>query len=232
MHQSPDDTYTYNRAAPSQCSVALPLNTFDNKPNTPEPDDKDNLKTISKTIRLLPIHDLLSPSITVIGHTVRRVTWSQNCSPHFCSFRLPNMLPTKVPHLMTLADLSPAQIYRILQHSHQLKKRSLPWLAPLVTGAKNNRKNLRLPTPSLFGKSIALLFSKRSTRTRLAAETSASLLGGNALFLGKEDIQLGVNENARDSARVIGGMCQGIFARVGEHQEIEVCYVLYISRPR
>ena len=42
------------------------------------------------------------------------------------------------------------------------------------------------------------------------------------MFLGKEDIQLGVNESVRDSARVIGGMCQGIFARVGEHEEIEV----------
>lgn len=66
------------------------------------------------------------------------------------------------------------------------------------------------------------MFSKRSTRTRLAAETSTALLGGKALFLGKEDIQLGVNESLRDSARVIGGMCEGIFARVGDHSEIEV----------
>jgi len=34
---------------------------------------------------------------------------------------------------------------------------------------------------------------------------------------------LGVNESVRDSARVIGGMCQGIFARVGDHEDIEVC---------
>jgi ornithine carbamoyltransferase len=68
-----------------------------------------------------------------------------------------------------------------------------------------------------------LLFSKRSTRTRLAAETAAVLLGGQALFLGREDIQLGVNENLRDTARVVGGMCQGIFARVGQHDEVEVC---------
>ena len=39
MHQTPDDTYTYNRAAPSQCSVALPRN----EPDTPESDDKGNL---------------------------------------------------------------------------------------------------------------------------------------------------------------------------------------------
>jgi len=79
-----------------------------------------------------------------------------------------------------------------------------------------------MPSQSLFSKSIALLFSKRSTRTRLSAETAAVLLGGKALFLGREDIQLGVNESARDTARVIGGMCQGVFARVGDHSEIEV----------
>jgi len=47
------------------------------------------------------------------------------------------------------------------------------------------------------------------------------LLGGKSLFLGRDDIQLGVNESTRDTARVIGGMCQGIFARVGDHSEIE-----------
>ncbi|KAF9443817.1 ornithine carbamoyltransferase 1 [Macrolepiota fuliginosa MF-IS2] len=123
-----------------------------------------------------------------------------------------------VPHLMTLADLSPAQINRLLAHSYALKQQSLPWLDP--QGAQR-KKGLRLPPQSLFNKTIALLFSKRSTRTRLAAETSSVLLGGRALFLGRDDIQLGVNESPRDTARVIGGMCQGIFARVGEHEEIE-----------
>jgi len=79
-----------------------------------------------------------------------------------------------------------------------------------------------MASQSLFNKSVALLFSKRSTRTRVAAETASLLLGGRALFLGKDDIQLGVNESPRDTARVIGGMCQGIFARVGDHSEIEV----------
>lgn len=80
-----------------------------------------------------------------------------------------------------------------------------------------------MPTPTLFAKTIALLFSKRSTRTRISAETSAHLLGGSAVFLGRDDVQFGPNESVRDSARVIGGMCQGIFARVGAHAEIEVC---------
>ncbi|KAH9475414.1 Ornithine carbamoyltransferase, mitochondrial [Psilocybe cubensis] len=132
----------------------------------------------------------------------------------------------KPPHIMTLADLSPRQINHIITHAHSLKIRSQKWLAPHIPIHQQNassklRQNMRLPSQSLFSKTIALLFSKRSTRTRIAAETSAELLGGRALFLGREDIQLGVNESARDTAQVISGMCQGIFARVGDHSEIE-----------
>ena len=129
---------------------------------------------------------------------------------------------TTIPHLMTLADLTGPQIRRLVLHSHKLKQQSLPWLKPKGTIPPKQLTRLTLPSQSLFNKTIALLFSKRSTRTRISAETSATLLGGQALFLGKEDIQLGVNESPRDTARVIGGMCQGIFARVGEHSEIEV----------
>lgn len=133
-----------------------------------------------------------------------------------------------IPHLMTLAELSPAQIQRVITHARYLKQVSLPWLAP----QSRTEKKLRMPSQSLFSKSVALLFSKRSTRTRIAAETAATLLGGRALFLGREDIQLGVNESMRDSARVIGGMCQGIFARVGDHSEIEVRQHTLPMRPR
>ena len=134
-----------------------------------------------------------------------------------------------VPHLMTLADLSGPQILRVVTHAYYLKQLSTPWLAPQLSSAKQPR--LRMPSQSLFNKSIALLFSKRSTRTRVAAETASLLLGGRALFLGKEDIQFGVNESPRDTARVIGGMCQGIFARVGDHSEIEVCSILTLRTP-
>lgn len=126
----------------------------------------------------------------------------------------------KIPHLMTLADLSPSQINGIVSYAHHLKRASLPWLSPQLQGTETSK--LCMPSQSLSSKSIALLFSKRSTRTRLSAETAAVLLGGKSLFLGRDDIQLGVNESTRDTARVIGGMCQGIFARVGDHSEIEV----------
>ncbi|KAJ6538551.1 mitochondrial ornithine carbamoyltransferase [Mycena vulgaris] len=125
------------------------------------------------------------------------------------------------PHLLTLADLTVPQIKRLLNHSAFLKASTSPWLLPHGSLSFKHANSLRLPSQSLFNKTVAMLFSKRSTRTRLAAETSATLLGGRALFLGREDIQLGVNESPRDSARVIGGMCQAIFARVGDHSEIE-----------
>jgi ornithine carbamoyltransferase len=130
----------------------------------------------------------------------------------------------KPPHLMTLADLSVKQIENVLTHSLRLKNISRKYLAPSEPRAINSRLLRDLPPQSLAHSSIALLFSKRSTRTRVSAETATVLLGGRALFLGREDIQLGVNESARDTARVLGGMCQGVFARVGEHSEIEVSF--------
>ncbi|KAJ7580916.1 ornithine carbamoyltransferase 1 [Mycena floridula] len=128
------------------------------------------------------------------------------------------------PHLMMPANLSAPQICTILSHAHQLKRFSTPWLQPASAGPqapRNKGRNLRLPSPSLFTKTVSLMFSKRSIQTRVAAETSGVLLGGRALFLGREGIQLSVNESPRDTAHVIGGMCQGIFARVGDHSEIE-----------
>lgn len=54
----------------------------------------------------------------------------------------------------------------------------------------------------LLGKSVAMIFQKRSTRTRVSTETGMGLLGGRALFLGPTDIQLGVNESMKDTAKV------------------------------
>src|SRR5258708_31261624 len=109
-------------------------------------------------------------------------------------------LHIKVPDLMTLADLAAPQTTTLLDHSLALKRRCEPWLKPVRSGEKK-KNNFRMPTPTLFGKTIALLFSKRSTRTRVSAETSAMLLGGSALFLGRDDIQFGLKESTRDSSQ-------------------------------
>jgi len=80
---------------------------------------------------------------------------------------------------------------------------------------------LGLSSMPLRGKTVALMFSKRSTRTRLASESSVALLGGHPIFLGSSDIQLGVNETLYDTSRVMSSMVDGIMARAGEHSEIQ-----------
>jgi len=118
------------------------------------------------------------------------------------------------PHLLTLADLSPHQIQKILKMSLAMKHSFQ--LSPLKI------------RQSLTGRTIALMFNKRSTRTRVASETSANALGGSAMFLGSSDVQLGVNETLEDTAKTVGGMADGIMARVGEHDDVEVRECAYI----
>ncbi|KAG0265660.1 ornithine carbamoyltransferase [Mortierella polycephala] len=112
-----------------------------------------------------------------------------------------------VPHLLTDNDLSPKQLADIIQSAcqfkHQAKVLGKPSGAPLA------------------GKTMALMFSKRSTRTRVATETAVTYLGGHAMFLGSQDIQLGVNESLLDTSKVVSSMVDGIMARVGAHSEIE-----------
>lgn len=75
------------------------------------------------------------------------------------------------------------------------------------------------PKP-LTGQSIAMIFQKRSTRTRVSTETGAHLLGAHGLFLGPTDIQLGVNESMKDTALVLSRFNSIILARVFEHDDI------------
>ncbi|KAI8324373.1 ornithine carbamoyltransferase [Martensiomyces pterosporus] len=117
-------------------------------------------------------------------------------------------LSTLPRHMISLADYSADQIAALVESAADFKHKT-----------KNEGQSYH-PQEPLKGKTIGILFSKRSTRTRVASETSIAYLGGHAMFLGKEDIQLGVNESLRDSAQVISSMVDGIFARVGKHEEI------------
>ncbi|KAG7255350.1 hypothetical protein CRUP_015895, partial [Coryphaenoides rupestris] len=71
------------------------------------------------------------------------------------------------------------------------------------------------------GKSIAMIFEKRSTRTRMSTETGFALLGGHPCFLTSQDIHLGVNESSTDTARVLSGLCDIVLARVYSHSTLE-----------
>jgi ornithine carbamoyltransferase len=73
----------------------------------------------------------------------------------------------------------------------------------------------------LAGKSLAMIFMKASTRTRVSFEVGAWQLGGHALFLSPRDIQLGRGEPIADTARVLSRYVDGIMIRTFAHEEIE-----------
>jgi ornithine carbamoyltransferase len=73
----------------------------------------------------------------------------------------------------------------------------------------------------LAGKTLAMIFAKSSTRTRVSFEVGTYQLGGHALFLSSRDIQLGRGEPIRDTARVLSGYADGIMIRTFAQQEVE-----------
>lgn len=101
------------------------------------------------------------------------------------------------------------ELRSLLDMSHSLKKRL--------------RADPSSYTP-LVGRSMAMIFQKRSTRTRVSTESGFAQLGGHALFLGSEDIQLGKNESMLDTARTLSRFNDVILARVYKHDDIvELC---------
>lgn len=76
------------------------------------------------------------------------------------------------------------------------------------------------PAPPQVGKSLSMIFEKRSTRTRVSCETGMAALGGHALFLSADDIQLGKGESVRDTAAVLSRFNDAILARVYAHSTI------------
>jgi ornithine carbamoyltransferase len=73
----------------------------------------------------------------------------------------------------------------------------------------------------LAGKSLAMIFMKSSTRTRVSFEAGTYQLGGHALFLSPRDVQLGRGEPIADTARVLSRYVDGIMIRTFAHQDVE-----------
>lgn len=107
--------------------------------------------------------------------------------------------------LITLKDLSADEIRFLLDEAKNFKE---------------NREKI-VQKRLMEGKTLGMIFEKRSTRTRVSTEAAMAELGGHALFLGKDDIQLGVNESLSDTAKVLGRMVTGVLARVFDHQTVE-----------
>ena len=73
----------------------------------------------------------------------------------------------------------------------------------------------------LVGKSLAMIFTKSSTRTRVSFEVGTTQLGGHALFLSSRDVQLGRGEPIPDTARVLSRYVDGIMIRTFAHSDVE-----------
>src|SRR5436189_5091641 len=86
--------------------------------------------------------------------------------------------------------------------------------------AKRLKARAYRETP-LAGKTLAMIFAKSSTRTRVSFEVGAYQLGGRALFLSSKDIQIGRGEPIPDTARVLSRYVDGIMIRTYDHAEVE-----------
>jgi ornithine carbamoyltransferase len=108
----------------------------------------------------------------------------------------------KQKHLLSLKDYSRAEIEEIYDLARKVKADKAAY-----------RDRLR-------GKSLGMIFQKPSTRTRVSFEVGMSQLGGTALFLGADTIQLHRGETIGDTARVLSRYVDGIMARVFAHQDV------------
>jgi ornithine carbamoyltransferase len=104
----------------------------------------------------------------------------------------------------TLNDLTREEIEQILKTSELFKLQ-------LLRGQEH---------PVLKGKTLAMIFEKPSTRTRVSFEVGMWQLGGYALYLSSNDLQLGRGESIGDTARTISRYVNGMMARVFAHQTI------------
>ncbi|ASB92687.1 MULTISPECIES: ornithine carbamoyltransferase [Bacillus] len=103
--------------------------------------------------------------------------------------------------LLTLKDLSEEDINALLTEASELKQNKIQ--------------------PIFHGKTLAMIFEKSSTRTRVSFEAGMAQLGGNALFLSQKDLQLGRGETVADTAKVLSGYVDAIMIRTFEHEKVE-----------
>lgn len=96
----------------------------------------------------------------------------------------------------------------------------IQYLIDLAIEIKDKQKNGIAYEP-LKGKTVGLIFEKSSTRTRVSFEVGTYQLGGHALFLSKNDIQLGRGETIADTARVMSRYLDGMMLRTFGHDKVE-----------
>lgn len=107
-------------------------------------------------------------------------------------------------HLISLHDLTNQQVADLLTLAVKLKK----------------EQKAGIPHPILAGKTLGMIFTKSSTRTRVSFEVGMYQLGGHALYLNGNDIQLGRGESIYDTANVLSRFLDGILIRTYAHQDV------------
>ena len=117
-------------------------------------------------------------------------------------------------HFLTLKDFTKEEILEIVDLGLEIKRN---------LKAKVYKKELENQT-------LAMIFEKSSTRTRVSFETGMFQLGGHALFLSNRDIHLGRGEPIKDTARVISSMCDMVMIRTFDQSMIEE-FALYSKVP-
>src|SRR5580700_4348966 len=93
-------------------------------------------------------------------------------------------------------------------------------VAEIFARAQNFKQKRGQPSPVLAGQTWAMIFSKSSTRTRVSFEVGLHELGAHAIFLNKNDIQLGRSESVADTARVLSRFVHGLIVRTFNHAEV------------
>jgi ornithine carbamoyltransferase len=109
-----------------------------------------------------------------------------------------------VRHFKSLLDINKKEFLRIIERAIALKKDS----------QNNVHHNI------LHNKTMAMIFKKNSTRTRVAFETAMNKMGGHAIFLSSDTTQLGRGENISDTGKVLSGMVDIILIRTHDHNEV------------
>jgi ornithine carbamoyltransferase len=108
-------------------------------------------------------------------------------------------------HLVSLADLSREEIEALLDRADDLKR----------------MRREGIVTDYLKNRSLAMIFEKSSTRTRVSFEVGMTDLGGHALYLDPTSMQLGRGETVEDTARILSGYVHGIMIRAKSHRTVE-----------
>ena len=106
-------------------------------------------------------------------------------------------------NLVTIDDLSHEELHTVLDIAARRK----------VTAPEHRER-------ALSGQTMAMLFEKPSTRTRVSFETGMAQLGGHAIFLGPDDIHLGHGEPICDTARALSQYADYVIARVFDHSDV------------